>query len=765
MSVRVSRTRDARLFLLMLVLMCAEAMLEFAYRIADSETAARLCWRVNGHWPFILAVLLHFVLVLTDRHAWTDRPARMAVLYSPAAIFAVFEWGGHHITGAPIHRWWGWTYGPPETETLRIVAFVWVLGTLLSSAALVARSWWQTPQGSARKRYGWAAVGIGVGLSTSLLEVYFSLVGLEVPPLTAPAYAFTVLPIAYGIVRYEMFELTPMVAAEGIIATMCDALFLVDPDGRILYANQAAGSVIGCGKRALVGQSLQSLLEGAPDWVGQVGVGDANCGLDLPNQEASLSCQNGSLVQVLLAGTTVRGTDGKLRGAVVICRDISELQRAKAQLQQYGDHLEDLVRARTDEILATNLRLQHEIEERRNIELQAGALEAQLHHAQKMEAVGRLAGGVAHDFNNLLTGIVGFAELLFASLPDEDERRGDVSEILQASNRAGELIQQLLAFSRKQPVHRRMVDLDQLVASLHKMLSLIIGANVELSVRPGPGLHLIDIDAGQLQQVLVNLVVNARDAMPNGGSVEISTQDATLSENFCRLHSEVVPGRYIQVTVRDTGHGMSADVLAKAFEPFYTTKEAGKGTGLGLSTVYGLVRQNQGCIEVHSEVGQGTTFNIFFPRAVGTAFSAFPPPVVLARGGTETVLVVDDEPALRRLATRVLGRQGYKVCTAPDATQALVELQHVGGRIDLLLTDMIMPGPSGMELAQDVKRLCPTARIMFMTGYSEQTLQPEATGQDELHLLHKPFSAETLLQKVRANLDHPLCAVGSTAQG
>lgn len=752
-SVRISRTRDARLFLLMLVLMSAEALLEFAYRVSDSEAAARLCWRVNGHWPFILAVLLHFALVLTERHSVTDRRHWMIALYTPPAIFAAMEFGWHLITGPPKLHWWGWSYGAPTSETVRSVAFVWVLGVMLASAAVTARAWWRAPGGSDRKRFGWAAVGVGVGLFTALLEVAVDLSGIAIPPLTVPAYALMVLPIAYGIVRYEIFELTPMVAAEGIISTMSDVLFLVGPDGSVLYANPAAGYVFGCTKRALIGRPLGSLMENPPSWIRRLDNDGNRSGLDLPNHEVTIQSEDGYSVQLLLAASVLRGADNRLRGVVVIGRDISEQQRVRQQLSQYRDHLEEIVKARTEELVTTNKKLKREIEERKNVELQADALEAQLQHAQKMEAVGRLAGGVAHDFNNLLTGIVGFAELLISSLPNDDERRGDVSEILQASNRAGELVQQLLAFSRKQPVSRRLVDLDQLVASLQKMLTRIIGANVELAVRSGPGLHLIDIDAGQLEQILVNLAVNASDAMPGGGSIEISTDNATLSEEFCLAHPEITPGRYVRLSVRDTGHGMSPEVLAKVFEPFFTTKEPGKGTGLGLSTVYGLVRQHHGCIEVTSRVAEGTTFHIHFPRSKGTAISMHPAPVVLTRGGQETVLVVDDEPALRRLATRVLGKYGYNVYTAADAVKGLAELSRIGNRVDLLLTDMIMPGPSGKDLAHDVRQRCPAVRVLFMSGYSELTTRPEGADAGDVQFLQKPFSADALLEKVRATLD------------
>ena len=751
--VRVSRTRDAMLFLVMVTLMCAEALLEFTYRVADSETAARFCWRVNGHWPFILAVLLHFVMALTEHNAFWQRLIAVFGLYLPATAIAVMEFGWHMVTGPPALHYWGWSYSPPEFEGIRDLAYVWVVAVLIASVVFVVRAWLQAPSGTQRKRFGWTALGVSVGLVTSLFEVIVAAFGQTIPPLTVPAYVLTVIPIAYGIVRYEIFELTPIVAAESIIATMSDALLLAYSNGAILYANPAAVQVTGCSKRELIGRQLAELFLSAPQWISQVGVCDAYAESHLPSQEAELLCADGRSLPVLLSGTTLRGSDGHLQGIVVIGRDISEQLRAREQLSQYKDHLEELVRERTQEIVTANQRVEEEIEGRKHVELQAGALEAQLHHAQRMEAVGRLAGGVAHDFNNLLTGIVGFAELLHESLSGDDERRGDVGEILQASNRAGELVQQLLAFSRKQPKTRQIVDINHALTALQKMLKRVIGTNIELVVRPGPGLHLIDIDVAQLEQILVNLVVNARDAMPHGGTIEMSTEHATLSHEFCQLHPEVAPGRYVRLSVRDTGVGIRAELMSKIFEPFFTTKEPGKGTGLGLSTVYGLVRQHHGCIEVQSEVSQGTVFQIHLPYSTAPAISLHPAPMILARGGNESVLVVDDEPALRRLATRVLGKHGYKVHTAGNATEGLALFDRIGGKVDMLLTDMIMPGIGGEELAEEVRKRCPDVRVLFMTGYSELDTQPTGSDGETPEFLHKPFSADALLDRVRIALD------------
>ena len=381
-------------------------------------------------------------------------------------------------------------------------------------------------------------------------------------------------------------------------------------------------------------------------------------------------------------------------------------------------------------------------------------LEQELLQAQKMEAIGRLAGGVAHDFNNLLTVIAGYARLAHSRSRPEDPSKADLEEVIRASEGAASLTRQLLTFSRRQVVAPVVLNLNQRVTEMSKMLKRIIGEDVELVTRLDPRLANVKSDPGQVEQVIMNLAVNARDAMPQGGTLTIETENVTFDEAETRRNPEAPPGPHVLLTVSDTGTGMSVDTKAHLFEPFFTTKELGKGTGLGLSTVYGIVRQAGGSIEVDSEPGRGATFRIRFPRA--------DEPVDAGRGtrmqrtapqGSETVLVVEDSDSLRRLVQHVLLKQGYTVLLANDGEDALRVSREHAGPIHLMLTDVVMPRMGGLELAGRLQGLRPDTRVLYTSGYIEQDGLDAATADGKFAFLAKPFTPDELARKVRETLE------------
>ena len=384
------------------------------------------------------------------------------------------------------------------------------------------------------------------------------------------------------------------------------------------------------------------------------------------------------------------------------------------------------------------------------------ALEQQLRQSQKMEAIGRLAGGIAHDFNNLLMVISGYSEFLLDRLGPDPALRGPAKEIASAAERATSLTRQLLAFSRKQMLAPKVLDLNAVVTENLKMLTRLIGEDIDLVMIPGPELGAVKADPGQIEQVILNLAVNARDAMPQGGRLTIETANVTLDEAYARLHAPVQPGDYTMLAITDTGVGMDSDTQSHIFEPFFTTKGP-KGTGLGLSTVYGIVKQSGGYIWVYSEPGQGTSFKVYMPHATAEEVQAVEQPAATAAAPAdtahETILVVEDEVNLRRLTRQFLENQGYTVLEAADGAAAVQICVAHQGIIHLLLTDVIMPGMNGRELAQRVSEIRPNMRVLYMSGYTENAIGHNGTLDAGITLLQKPFTLHALKAKVREVLD------------
>jgi signal transduction histidine kinase/CheY-like chemotaxis protein len=406
--------------------------------------------------------------------------------------------------------------------------------------------------------------------------------------------------------------------------------------------------------------------------------------------------------------------DNKIQGFIVNARDITEQKRAEEARQQ---------------------------------------IEEQLRHAQKMEAVGQLAAGVAHDFNNQLVGIIGNAQLLLAGLAEKlpDRERVALQDIGECGERAAALIRQLLAFSRKRSASTRSLDLSQAVADAGRMLRSMIGENISLEIVPGEGIWPIKADATEIEQIVMNLVVNARDAMPNGGNVRIGTANVILDEAYAALNPEARPGPHVILSVADTGCGMSDETMNRVFEPFFTTKPVGKGTGLGLSTVYGIVGKSNGHIKVDSEVGEGTAFHICFPRAEDAAMASDSEgrQVEGAEPTGDTVLLCEDNDAVRRLTQQVLEGAGYRVLAGTGPMHALTLASQHGGAIPLLLTDVVMPEMNGRELADKLCGQLGELKVLYMSGYSHDVMTSYDVGDGDVEFIEKPFLPQDLLRRVR----------------
>jgi two-component system cell cycle sensor histidine kinase/response regulator CckA len=500
--------------------------------------------------------------------------------------------------------------------------------------------------------------------------------------------------------REELFRL--------ISENAMDMIAVVDPDGRRLYNSPAYARILGFVDDELAGTSLYDHVHPDDVYTAQQAVKQATATNPGGTVQYRMRHKDGSWHTIESGASAILNQQGKVEKFVVVNRDVSEQRQLEEKFRQ----------------------------------------------AQKMEAVGRLSGGVAHDFNNLLGVIIGYAEFLQESLDPENSLRSSVDEILKAGKRAASLTRQLLAFSRQQVLDPKVLDLNVVVLDMDKMLRRLIGEDIELSTVLGPDLGRLKADQSQLEQVLLNLVVNARDAMPQGGKLLIDTQNMVMDEAFVRRYPyPVQPGPYVCLTVTDSGIGMDAETKARAFEPFFTTKEKGKGTGLGLSTVYGVVKQSGGYIDIYSAPGAGTTFKIYLPRVDDAITTDAPTGAATSFTGNETILLAEDESSLRTLTRNTLELCGYKVLEAKDGLEALEVSERFKGPIDLLLTDMVMPGMGGRQLAQELTRRRPEIRLAYMSGYTGQAVGSQGPVDPGSVFLLKPFTRELLTRKIREALD------------
>jgi two-component system cell cycle sensor histidine kinase/response regulator CckA len=495
-----------------------------------------------------------------------------------------------------------------------------------------------------------------------------------------------------------------------IVESSDDAIIGRSLDGFITSWNAGAERLYGYPARDAIGKTFNFIvpkdrLDELETLTGRLLRGEST-----KNFETIQTHKNGNSIEVSISVSPIRNKDGQIVGGATIARDISTRKRLEDQLLQ----------------------------------------------AQKMEVVGRLAGGIAHDFNNLLTPIIGYSELMLEDLPPGNRLRGDIEEIRRSGRRAADLTRQLLAFSRKQVLQPKVLDLNEVVLGTEKLIRRLIGEDVRVQYSLAPRIGKVKVDPGQLEQVVMNLAVNSRDAMPAGGALTIETADVSLDPEYAKAHPEVVPGPHSVLIVSDSGTGMDKETLSHLFEPFFTTKPKGKGTGLGLATVYGIVKQSRGHIYVYSEPAHGTTFKVYFPHSQETLDIEEPiEGPRLADSGTETILLVEDDEALRTFTAKVLTLKGYLVLIAASGDEALALSKSIKDPLHLILTDVVMPGISGREAARQIKGLWPDVRILFMSGYTENAIVHHGVLDSGTHLLQKPFTAESLAKKVRQVLDSP----------
>lgn len=496
-----------------------------------------------------------------------------------------------------------------------------------------------------------------------------------------------------------------------LVHTLPDALVLADMEGNIIYESPSALRLFGWDlEKDAVGRNFLDWIHPGDHAKILDAIQTLRSGLNLRGQELLFLKKDKSTFWGELSASGTRDAQGAVTGFLALIRDISDRKQSEEEKAQ---------------------------------------LQAQLLQSQKMDSIGRLAGGVAHDFNNMLSVILGYSELIQTQLNANDPIRNDVEQIEKAGRRAKDITQQLLAFSRKQIIEPTIIDLNERIHSIRKSLGRLIGEDISLEFSPGPDLRKIRFDHSQLDQILINLAANARDAMPQGGRLKIETSNVFLDEAFCREHLGFAAGDYVVLTVADNGIGMDRETLAHAFEPFFTTKAIGKGTGLGLATVYGIVAQGGGFIEAESEPGRGSLFRIYFPSITENAFADPAQKGFTICSGAGNILVVEDDNLVRRMTVALLKSIGYKVHEAASARDALQYCEEGDNAVDLLITDVVMPELSGAELRDRIQAVRPGLRVLFISGYASDVVAHHGIKDEGANFIRKPFTMNELAKAVQ----------------
>ncbi len=742
------------------------SFVEFGY-LQSRSPGEDLFWRrAHNFWPLVSVLLIYFFLVFSSKRVLQNR-----ILHYPLAalLLAVAVISTYHAFNAPLHpteHRLGWIQGnltslPFSSASSLFFYFTWA-GTCLAMVPLFTREKWHTHRIQTRFFFG--------GFLVSVLFLFYTLLcqvsrrqGLDINWLPLPIGFIIVIilgTVSFALWRQGRIALVPISVADRIVSAMDDMLLLVNPDKTIASFNDVAPRMLKYPPEALDRMPVIKLFEkgGAPEWLEDETATRSSAPKYL---DTYVSTQAGRRIPVSLYSAVLLNDKKHLLGYLLIARDIEERKRTEQELQVYKNRLEQLVQKRSEELTASIERLKGQINERVKAEEkreflkeERASLEEQLFHAQKMESIGRLAGGVAHDFNNLLFVINTYSESFLKTMTENHPLFSDFQEIYHAATRATSLTQQLLAFSKKQIASPKLINPNKAIADLTKMIRRIIGDDVTLEVVPLEDSGRIAIDPGQFDQMLVNLAVNARDAMPDGGRIviEVKRADVSVVERLERMDSPSAD--YLSIAFSDEGIGMDEETLAKIFDPFFTTKAPGKGTGLGLSMIYGIVKQNHGVLEVSSKVDEGTTFTFYFPRHEPLLDIESEAMDFITHRGEETILLVEDEPQVRKLAARLLEQLGYHVIEASGAGEAMLAIHERHCDVDLLFTDIVMPGVSGRQLSNMLHQAYPTLKVLYMSGYHEEIESSMVRAPEEAPFLAKPFSFRELSSKIREILDN-----------
>lgn len=669
-----------------------------------------------------ICLLVFSLQISTYEHLVTRKFLSWLALIPILTLAAVWSNPFHHLFWSDVR----WDLGTGEPVALFLhgpLYWIWtvVAYALLSVAiGIVIRSMWGTQQLFKNQ----SAVAI-VAICTPIAGNLMYLTGFTPwPNLDTTSLGFVVsgLAVSWGRVRLNIFDIVP-IARESVFKSMSDGVFVLDSFGRVVDCNPTALSFLRLPVSKIIGQHVNDLFSAQPELL-KFALTDTDI-----NTEILLSLQKRDCYYDLRT-TSIIDAQGNTAGKLLTLRNINDYKQAT---QQYQEKLEQRVEERTRDLRET---------------------EAKLRQSEMLEATGQLAGGVAHDFNNLLTAILGYSDLLLAQIEPDHHWHNSLNQIRIAGERASALTKQLLAYSRKQVLQPEVIDLGENIVAIEIMLRSLLGENITMNVQRAPDLYAVKADPTQVDQVVMNLVVNARDAMPKGGNVLVKVENFDLDSQAARKFETIAAGKFVRLSVSDTGTGMDKETLSHIFEPFYTTKDVNQGTGLGLSTVYGIVNQSGGEIEVDSVEGVGSTFRIYLPRSDGSNLIVErSDPIAKNSVCHETILLVEDEEIIRSLFQQSLEDQGYHVLTACNGIEAISLAEEYREIIDLIITDVIMPKMGGYELMQEISKSRPDLAVLFISGYSDVMVSNQGLIDKDHQFLQKPFDIIELREKIRSILD------------
>ncbi|MEW6379267.1 MAG: ATP-binding protein [bacterium] len=658
-----------------------------------------------------MGLTVWFHLIFTDKKAILKNKIFSVINFSLPLFFIYLQWKDQAIAEDVLKESYGWTL--VWSNSIWTYAYdLYFISTIMAALYLLFRFRRETKSPIKKKHtlVLMTATGIAFMFGT-ITDVILPQLHIHVIPVSGNVIALIwIAGLVYAIAKYKLFTVSLATAAENIISTMSDCLILLDTGGRIQLANEACFDTLGYTENQLKEQPLTILLP--PEQVENHQLREIMSGKELRNFYLTLRDKNGVQVPASLSTSVLHDKEGNTAGIVWIARDMTERWRAEEE------------KAR---------------------------IQTQLLQSQKMEAIGILAAGVAHDFNNLLTTIQGYTTLAMMNISDEDPASMDLNQVREAAGRAANLTRQLLLFSRKQPMEHTFVDLNDLIDNLLKMLYRLIGEDITIATELEPHIWPILADEGTIEQVIMNLAVNARDAMPKGGRLTIKTENVILDEKDSENIPEARPGQFVCLQIADTGCGMDERTAERIFEPFFTTKEIGRGTGLGLSVVYGIVKQHEGWINIYSRLGEGSVFKVYLPVLLSQAYWKGEEVIPLQdlQGRGERILVVEDEEGVRKSTVRVLQKNNYTVNEASSGREALDICERAQGKFALVLSDVVLPDQSGLELVNRLLARQPDLKVLMTSGYTDQKSLWPAIQQRGFRFLQKPYSLSDLLRNLR----------------